>query len=75
MFAYFYKWNDDSGFFVPERVYLLLSYKQFSTIMQALKCFAIERENYDEVADAVNLVNDFKNRLELSKKKTLKRKK
>lgn len=66
MILTFDDWADTQGAFLPEIVDLHISYKEYSVIVQALKCFAIEWEYYDEVADAVNLVSEFKNWYKIS---------
>lgn len=66
MILTFDDWAENQGVFLPESVDLHISYKEYSVIVQALKCFAIECEYYDEVADAVNLVSEFKNWYKIS---------
>lgn len=66
MVLIFDDWAERQNAFLPESVDLHISYKEYSIIVQALKCFAIEWEYYDEVADAVNLVSEFKNWYKIS---------
>lgn len=75
MIANFYGWNDEPGSFVPQNCDLLISYEEYSTIMQALKCFAIEWDYYDDVERAVNLATELKRWYKNAQEEASKRKK
>lgn len=57
MVAFFSNWNDEVGCLQPSNVGFNMSFDEYQLIMRALRTYAVEVDDYSEVADIVNFVN------------------